>query len=72
MFTHQFFDLLLNLEDNWQVKNVEADYKLSEINVFIDFIGNQSEDPDTMEMCKLYDHAPERTWRHLDTMQYKT
>ncbi len=25
MFTHQFFDLLLNLEDNWQVKEVEAD-----------------------------------------------
>ena len=72
MFTHQFFDLLLNLEDNWQVKNVEADYKLTEINVFVDFIGNQAESPDTMEMCKLYDHAPERTWRHLDTMQYKT
>ncbi len=72
MFTHQFFDLLLNLEDNWQVKKVEADYNLSEINVFIEFIGNQAKSPDTMEMCKLYDHAPERTWRHLDTMQYKT
>ena len=72
MFTHQFFDLLLNLGDNWQVKKVEADYKLSEIYVFIEFIGNQAEDSETMEMCKLYDHAPERTWRHLDTMQYKT
>ena len=72
MFTHQFFDLLLNLENNWQVKRVEADYKLSEINVFIEFIGNQAESPDTMETCKLYDRAPERTWRHLDTMQYKT
>lgn len=72
MFTHQFFDLLLNLDEDWQVKKVEADYKLSEINVFIEFIGKQAESPDTMEMCKLYDHAPVRTWRHLDTMQYKT
>lgn len=23
-------------------------------------------------MCPIYDHAPERLWRHLDTMQFKT
>ena len=72
MFTHQFFDLLLNLEEDWQVKNVEADYKLSDINITIEFIGKQVKCPNTLEMCKIYDHAPTRTWRHLDTMQYKT
>ena len=35
MFTHQFFDLLLNLDDDWQVKKVEADYRLSDINIYI-------------------------------------
>ncbi|MBZ0099477.1 MAG: ISL3 family transposase, partial [Taibaiella sp.] len=25
-----------------------------------------------MEECPIYDHAPERKWRHLDTLQYKT
>lgn len=72
MFTHQFFDLLLNLEEDWQVKKVEADYRLSDIKIIIEFVGKQAECPKTLEMCKLYDHAPERTWRHLDTMQYKT
>jgi len=23
-------------------------------------------------MFQIYDHAPNRTWHHLDTMQYKT
>ncbi len=32
MFTHQFFDLLLNLDDNSRVKEVEANHKTSEIN----------------------------------------
>lgn len=72
MFTHQFFDLLLNLDEDWQVKKVEADYRLSDIKIIIEFIGKQAECPNTLEMCKLYDHAPERSWRHLDTMQYKT
>jgi|TARA_B110000046_G_C12967488_1_gene387409 transposase len=72
MFTHQFFDLLLNLDDSWQVKTVDADYNLSEIKINIRYVGNQAECPDTLEHCSIYDHAPNRTWRHLDTMQYKT
>lgn len=30
------------------------------------------EDEQSGEICKVYDHAPARSWRHLDTMQYKT
>ena len=72
MFTHQFFDLLLNLDDNWKVLKVEADYAISDIKIVIKFIGKRALCPDTMELCSLYDHAPTREWRHLDTMQYKT
>lgn len=72
MFTHQFFDLLLNLDEDWQVTKVDADYRLSDVNITIEHMGKQAECPTTMEMLKIYDHAPNRTWRHLDTMQYKT
>ena len=72
MFTHQFFDLLLNLDNNWQVVNVEADYAISNIKIDIEFIGKETLCPETKELCGLYDHAPKREWRHLDTMQYKT
>lgn len=26
-FTSQFFDLLLDLDENWQVDNIQANYK---------------------------------------------
>jgi transposase len=72
MFTHQFFDLLLNLDDNWQVKNVLADYKKEEITIEISFIGKKAMCPESLDLCPIYDHAPKRIWRHLDTMQFKT
>ncbi len=72
MFTHQFFDLLLNLDDNWQVKNVTADYKTEEITIEISFIGKQATCSESFDLCPIYDHAPKRIWRHLDTMQFKT
>ncbi|WP_390630432.1 transposase family protein [Roseiconus lacunae] len=28
--------------------------------------------PECSKQCARYDTAPERTWRHLDTMQFKT
>ena len=72
MFTHQFFDLLLNLTDDWQVKDVRADYKNNEVFIDIKHIGNKKFLSDKSEGTVIYDHAPRRTWRHLDTMQYKT
>ena len=72
MFSEQLFDLILNLGDEWKVERVYANFKTEEIDVIIGYIGKEAEDPDTFEMCPIYDHAPSRRWRHLDTMQYKT
>ena len=72
MFTENFFTILLDLGDDWVVKSVESNIKTNEVFINIKSISNEFEDPETGEKCKLYDHAPERKWRHLDTMQYKT
>ena len=72
MFTENFFNLLLNLEDNWVVKSVKTDVNKGEVSLHIKCLLELIEDKETGELCKVYDHAPERTWRHLDTMQYKT
>jgi len=72
MFTHQFFDLLLNLDDDWQVKDVRANYNTSEVTIEMEYLRKKAECPATFEQCAIYDHAPIRVWRHLDTMQYKT
>jgi transposase len=72
VFTENFFTLLLNLEDGWSVSSIKSDLKASEVYIKIECQLREFTDPETGDICKLYDHAPERTWRHLDTMQYKT
>ena len=72
MFTENFFTTLLNLEDGWEVQSIETDLGNAEIYIRISCRLQELADDQTGELCKVYDHAPEREWRHLDTMQYKT
>jgi transposase len=60
------------LEQGWIVKSVETDFSEQEIHIEISCILDQFLDEETGEICKFYDRAPVRSWRHLDTMQYKT
>jgi len=72
MFTENFFNVLLNLEDNWVVSNVETDLNKGEVYINIECKLHRVEDEETGDLCQIYDHTPMRIWRHLDTMQYKT
>ena len=72
MFSEQFFDLLLNLDDKWKVERVYVNVQTEEVDIFVSYTNSQALDPDTSEVCSIYDHAPARRWRHLDTLQYKT
>ncbi len=72
MFTENLFTKLLQLEDGWIVESVDTDFNKEEIFIQIACLLDQLEDSETGELCKVYDHAPLREWRHLDTMQYKT
>ena len=72
MFSEQFFDIILNFGDDWKVESVALNSKTEEVDVFVEFKGKKSEHPSTLELFPIYDHAPERRWRHLDTMQFKT
>lgn len=72
MFSEQFFDLLLDFGDDWNVDDVKVNFRLEEVDIFVSFIGRQAECPDSKELCGIYDHRETRRWRHLDTMQFKT
>jgi len=72
MFTENLFTKLLQLEQGWIVKSVETDLSEQEICIEIFCILDHFLDDETGEICKFYDRAPIRSWRHLDTMQYKT
>ena len=67
------YALLLGVGSPWEVKTVEL--KLQEKKVEIELgwqWGSAAKCPECGCECSIHDSAPERTWRHLDTMQFIT
>ncbi len=67
------YALLLGIGSPWEVKTVEL--KLPEKKVEIELgwqWGQSAQCPECGRPCSIHDSAPERTWRHLDTMQFAT
>jgi transposase len=67
------YALLLGVGSPWEVKNVEL--KLADKKVEIELgwqWGAAAKCPECGRECSIHDCAPERTWRHLDTMQFTT
>jgi len=65
MFSEQFFDLILNFGDEWNVTKVTLDIKTEEVDVFLEYIEDKAEDTETFELCTLYDHAPSRYYLYF-------
>lgn len=64
---------LLQLTGGWEVKSVDFDMKGRRVNLRLEHRrGVRVLCPECGASCTIADHAPERTWRHLDTMQYET
>lgn len=66
------YRLLLGLDDAWKVSDVNLDLEAKRVSIELLFVGNGVSCPECGEACSLKDHAPQRTWRHLDTMQFET
>ena len=67
------YALLLGIGSPWEVKTVEL--KLAEKKVEIELgwqWGSAAQCPECGCECSMHDSAPERTWRHLDPMQFVT
>ena len=67
------YALLLGVGSPWEVKDVEL--KLAEKKVEIELgwqWGSAAKCPECGQECSIHDRAPERTWRHMDTMQFTT
>lgn len=66
------YRLLLGLDESWKVSDVDLDVAAKRVSIELLFVGQQVCCPECGEACALKDHAPQRTWRHLDTMQFET
>ena len=63
---------LLGLNEFWIVTDVQLDVSGKRVTIRLEFVGNHVECSDCSASCTMKDHAPERSWRHLDTMQFET
>jgi transposase len=64
---------ILGIREPWHVDRVELKLAEGEVHVHLNHgEGLQWNCPECEQPCALYDHQPERRWRHLDTCQYHT
>jgi transposase len=64
---------LLGVQSPWQIQNVELKVEEKCVNIQLGWEwGSRAKCPECECECSIYDSAPERSWRHLDTMQFQT
>lgn len=63
---------LLGLGADWRVDSVELTLGDKRVTIALEFAGRRVVCPECGADCPLHDHAEERTWRPLDTMQFET
>ena len=63
---------LLALDAAWEVFDVALSLEEKRVEVSVRHRGGRVACPECGAACSIADHAPERTWRHLDTMRFET
>ena len=63
---------LLGLDELWVVTDVALETAEKRVTIALEFVGNCVTCPECSASGRLKDHARERPWRHLDTMQFET
>jgi transposase len=68
----EHYRLLLGLDAAWEVSDVSLSLEEKRVEISLRHRGGRVTCPECGVECSIADHAPERTWRHLDTMQFET
>lgn len=69
----ELYRYLLGIEEPWTVGRVTLDVENQRVDVWATHQeGIRWPCPECGVLASLYDHAPERGWRHLDSCQFKT
>jgi transposase len=67
------YAMLLGIGSPWEVKTVALSVADKRVEIELGWQwGAAAQCPECGRACSIHDCAPERTWRHLDTMQFTT
>src|SRR5215203_3266496 len=69
---HHHYARLLGLDDSWRVEAVNLELEKKRAEIRLAHSGGRVVCPECGALCGVADHAEERRWRHLDTMQFAT
>lgn len=73
MQDRQLYAQILGIEEPWHVDRVDLKLEAGEVHVYLTHSQTaQWQCTECAASVPLYDHQPERVWRHLDTCQYQT
>lgn len=70
--TEKHYARLLGLDSPWKVTRVKLSVDKQRVDIFIEYGELTGFCPECGSACRVYDHSPGRTWRHLDTMKFGT
>ena len=69
----ELYQHLLGIESPWSVSRVVLEVKDQRVDVFVEHKpGQEFACPECERKLGVYDHADERSWRHLDSCQFAT
>ena len=68
----QHYSALLGLGEEWTVTRLHLNVEGRRLDLFLDYAAKAAVCPACGTLARLHDRQPERTWRHLDTMQFAT
>lgn len=66
------FNRILNLGEDWEVKDIIVNNSLKEVDIFIEYTKSSGYFASTKSEFKIYDYKNSRRFRHLDIFEYKT
>lgn len=69
--TKEHYNRLLELPSQWTVIEIDERLENNELHLVISYQEEEGECPKCGVMSPVYDHQQERSWRHMDTMQYQ-
>ena len=70
---HHHYGQLLGINSPWAVQCVDLNLEKKYVEIAVDWAAGQPvRCPVCEQGCSIKDHLEERTWRHLDTMQFET
>jgi transposase len=72
MITEEHYEQLLGLRSPWSVAKVDLNMEELRVDIEVEHLEQTDKCPECGASCPIYDHAAERIWRHLDTMQFET